>query len=532
MAALWMGKAGYGVRLGVVAVSYFVCARLSLDFALVHGQVTPVWPPTGIAVVSMLVFGERMWPAIAVAAFAINLPLGPNPLGAACIAAGNTLAPLVAVAIMRRADFHVQLDRLRDAGVLIAAALLGTALSATVGSTVLTLLGSTPAGAFPQTWAVWWTGDAMGVLLVAPFLLCLLPGTGRNVTRWRDRAELIGLLAAIAVVTYMVFQNQLRLEYLVFPLIMVAALRFRLLGAAPAALIASGVAVIAAVKGTGPFATESLLPKMVTLQVFNVFLTLASFVLSAYVDARDREHQARLSNKAKSEFLRVAAHELRGPLTVIAGYVSLLAGGDLGSPPERWLGPLEIVSAKTRELNGIMDQLLDVARLDGDAAVRRRQPVDLREIAAAAAERARPRAALAGGDVAVEDPGVPVVANVDSNQVGHILDNLLNNSLAYSKRPPRIVLRPSAEDGKAVIRVTDNGSGVPPDAVDVIFEPFRRGIEPGDETVPGSGLGLYISRELAHAHGGEVLLESSSPGEGSTFRVTLPLVVTESPVRA
>src|SRR6202011_124428 len=90
------------VRLGLVALAYWVAARLSLNLALVHGQVTPIWPPTGIALVAFLLIGRRAWPAIALAAFAVNLPIGPSPLGAAIISAGNTLAPLVSVELLRR----------------------------------------------------------------------------------------------------------------------------------------------------------------------------------------------------------------------------------------------------------------------------------------------------------------------------------------------------------------------------------------------------------------------------------------------
>src|ERR1700694_5166811 len=90
------------VRLALVALAYWVAARLSLNLALVHGQVTPIWPPTGIALVAFLLIGRRAWPAIALAAFAVNLPIGPSLLGAAVIAAGNTLAPLVSVELLRR----------------------------------------------------------------------------------------------------------------------------------------------------------------------------------------------------------------------------------------------------------------------------------------------------------------------------------------------------------------------------------------------------------------------------------------------
>src|SRR5438874_847996 len=128
------------LQIVAVALAYWFAARLSLELALVHGQVTPVWPPTGIALVAILVFGRWIWPGIFVAAFAVNLPIGPSPLGAALIAVGNTLAPLVAAAFLKQAGFRIELDRLRDAAAMIVlGALVAMTISATIGSSVLVL---------------------------------------------------------------------------------------------------------------------------------------------------------------------------------------------------------------------------------------------------------------------------------------------------------------------------------------------------------------------------------------------------------
>lgn len=525
------GPARRLLGLGLIALAYWVAARLSLELALVHGQVTPIWPPTGIALAAMLVIGPRVWPAIAVAAFAVNLPIGPTPLGAALISAGNTIAPLVSAALMKRAGFHLELDRLRDAAaIILLGALAGMTISASVGSSVLVFSGEVPAANLAQTWAVWWTGDAMGVLVVAPFLLSFRPRAGAAPLSWRRQAELVGLLGCVAIVTIAVFQNPFRLEYLVFPLIMAAALRFRLRGAAPAALIASGVAITAAVNGTGPFATETLLEKMVTLQVFNVFVALSSFVLASYVDTREREEQvgrlylsAQVSSQAKSRFLQMAAHELRGPLTVLSGYVSLLASGSLGAPRKPWLGPLEILAAKTGELNRIMDELLEISRIDGDVRLRGRSETDLRRVVEEAADRARPRAGLVGAEIAVESPPDPLPVLADPGQLGRILDNLINNSLSYTLVRPRVAIAASGLGDSAVVRVEDNGVGIPEDSWELVFEPFHRHHDPAFEHVPGTGLGLYISRQLAESHGGSLVIESSEPGSGSRFALTLPL---------
>jgi len=351
------------VRLAAVALIYWVAARLSLNLALIHGQVTPIWPPTGIALVTFLTLGRRMWPAIALGAFAVNLPLGPSPLGAALIASGNTLAPLVSAELLGRAGFRRQLDRVRDAVAIVAlGALIGMTISATIGTSVLTLSGAVPMNNFASTWAVWWAGDAMGVLLVAPMLLSLVPRPGLHHLGWRRSAELTALLAGIGGVTYFLFENQFRLEYLVLPLIAIAAWRFRLAGAAPAALIASVIAVWAAVNGVGPFASETLLEKMVTLQAFNVSLSLASFVLASFAEARQQGEEisrlyqsASLAIAAKTNAIDVAAHELGPPVAVLTSYLAILSDGKLGQPPPKWRSILYVMADKAWQVNRIIN---------------------------------------------------------------------------------------------------------------------------------------------------------------------------------
>src|SRR5207247_379226 len=161
---------------------YWLAARASLSLALVHGQVTPIWPPTGIALVAVLIFGRSTAIGIFVGALAVNLPIGPTPISAVLIAAGNTLAPVAAAELLNRIGFRRELDRLRDAAaIIVLAALVAMTLSATVGTSVLVISGTVSLSNFWTTWAVWWTGDAMGVMLVAPFLLSLVP---RSTARW------------------------------------------------------------------------------------------------------------------------------------------------------------------------------------------------------------------------------------------------------------------------------------------------------------------------------------------------------------
>ena len=524
------------LQLAVVALAYWFAARASLGLALVHGQVTPIWPPTGIALVAMLIFGRRVWPAVFLAALAVNLPIGPSPLGATVIAVGNTLAPLTAAAFLGLTGFRIELDRLRDAAsIIILGALVAMTISATTGTAVLVLSGVVPTDSALPTWAVWWTGDAMGVLLVAPFLLSLLPSLGSPTPTWRQAPELVGLLLGVGILTFVLFQNRLRLEYLVFPLIMLAAWRFRLRGATPAALIASGVAIWSAVHGTGPFATETLVEKMITLQVFNVCVAITSLLLAAFVVARERtEEMTRLyvsataASQTKSTFLDMAAHELLTPLTVVAGYLSLLSGGTVGSPPEAWETPLGIVLSKTFEMEKIVDDLVNASQLEVTGQLLEREVLDLRSIVDEAVERVRPRADLLGAEVTVELPPDPVPVEADASRLGRVLDDLINNALTYTIRTPRVVIGLSTKSRRAILRVTDNGVGIPESERERIFDRLYRIPDP-QVVVPGIGLGLYICRRLVESFGGSVAVESSTTGAGTVFAIRLPLSRTISP---
>ena len=521
---------GVALQLAVVALAYWFAASLSLRLALVHGQVTPIWPPTGIALVAILVFGRRVWPAVFFGALAVNLPIGPTAFGAAFIAAGNTLAPLTAAALLQRAHFRIELDRLRDAAaIIVLGALAAMTISATVGTSVLVLWGGVPLDNFWSTWAVWWAGDAMGVLLVAPFILSLLPNARAPVPTLWTAAELVALLLVIGVVTFFLFQNNLRLEYLVFPLIMLAAWRFRLRGAAPAALVASGVAVWAAVQGDGPFGDENLFQKMVTLQVFNVFLALTSFVLAAFIEARYRAAEmtrlyvsATAASQAKSSFLNMAAHELLTPLTVFTGYLSLLSGGSLGKPPAAWETPVNILMQKTREMERIVSDLQNASNLEVVDPSVGREVVDLRKVVNEAVERAHPRAELLRAEVVVNVPPDPVLVEADEDHLGRVMDDLINNAFTYTIRTPRLVIGLSTRSRKAIVEVEDNGVGIPAPERERVFDRLYRVVDP-QVVVPGIGLGLYICRQLAQSYGGSLVVESSKPGKGSVFALALPI---------
>ncbi|MBW3702766.1 hypothetical protein DTB58_00925 [Streptomyces griseus] len=268
-----------------VAGAYYLVGHLGLMRQVVvdGAVVTPLWPPTGIALASLLCLGVRVWPGIALGTLVTVAEIGDAfTVSRLAIMLGNTLAPLVSCALLRRVGFRSELVRLRDGICLVfLGAFAGMLISATIGSVTLLLDDKVPPGRFWLVWSSWWAGDAMGVLVVTPLLLVL-----RRV-RWPrppDRWLEASLLAAVAVtVSLIATRSSLSMVYLVFPVIIWAALRFQLPGSAPCALVVSVLAIIAGTDAVGPFAGHSLMEIMANLTLLNASVALTALLLGAVV---------------------------------------------------------------------------------------------------------------------------------------------------------------------------------------------------------------------------------------------------------
>jgi PAS domain S-box-containing protein len=277
----------------LVATAYYLAGRLSLRLALIEENVTPLWPPTGIALVAFLVLGRGVWPGVALAALLVNVPISTSTLAAGATAAGNTLGPLVAAELLRMVGFRREIDRVRDAIAIVFLAALGAMLiSASIGAGTLALSGAIPERDFPAAWAVWWTGDAMGVLVVAPFLLSLFLVRLRPRTSWRRMVEAGGLFVLLTALSLAVMRTTLGLTFLLLPFLGWAAWRFQLRGSAPAALIVAGIVTWAAAHGWGPFAEGPLFNRMLVLQAFNATVAFTSLFLAALLTERVRAREA------------------------------------------------------------------------------------------------------------------------------------------------------------------------------------------------------------------------------------------------
>jgi len=248
----------------------------------------------------------------------------------------------------------------------------------------------------------------------------------------------------------------------------------------------------------------------------------AANITAALDRARVTERLAALE-KTKTQFLNLASHELRSPLGVINGYLSMLEQGSLGQLKESGLQAVQVLKAKTVELNLLVTQMLDSARLEDGRLALKRDRLDLREVASAAMQVVRP---LAGPDhvLTLETPPAAVIVMGDADRIKTIISNLLENAIKYSPNGGRVQCIVSTADGLATLRVVDGGVGIAGEDLPRLFNRFERIEHRETSHVGGTGLGLYLSRELARQHGGDIRVESR-PRSGSTFTLTLPRIV-------
>jgi signal transduction histidine kinase len=304
-----------------VFVAYFVTARLGLAIDAVSRFATLVWPPTGIALFVLLRFGYGLWPGVFAGAFAVNAVVGaPLPV-AAGIALGNTLEAAVGTYLLRRVGFDDRLARVRDVVALILLAVAtSTFVSAAIG------VGSLLAGRVIQPAAVvstgiaWWLGDALGNLVVAPFLLVWSRPHRMNGRKLRSFEGLLALvvltgcsLAALAGPIPPPFIPIVE-PYVLFPFLTWAALRFTQAGATAATLVVSSVAIAATALRHGPFVTSTLSAGLLSLQVFMGVAAVMTLVLASAIRERDRAIESATAREHGAAFLAKAGAILAASL--------------------------------------------------------------------------------------------------------------------------------------------------------------------------------------------------------------------------
>jgi integral membrane sensor domain MASE1/serine phosphatase RsbU (regulator of sigma subunit) len=282
----------YLAKIALIAGAYYGSAKVGLDLAFATKSVTAVWPPTGIALAALVIWGRSYWPGVALGAFFANMWTGVPLITVLGITAGNTLEALVGAYLLSWvADFRPSLERLRDVFALVVlAGIVSTAIAATVGVLSLIVGDEVSFDDFGSVWRVWWLGDMGGDLLVAPVLMVLA-------ARWPFRGlpgnpvEAIALAASLVGLSFFVFHQETSFAYLTFPLLIWAALRFWQPGATIAVLVVAGLAVYFTAHGHGPYVRDDADDSLLLAQTFFGVASITMMSLAAVITERARAEE-------------------------------------------------------------------------------------------------------------------------------------------------------------------------------------------------------------------------------------------------
>jgi signal transduction histidine kinase len=256
----------------------------------------------------------------------------------------------------------------------------------------------------------------------------------------------------------------------------------------------------------------------------------------ATAELRQRYEELKELDRLKSQFLSIASHELKTPITAMSGFLQvslrrmrrMVSGGPQASSPETLgtvLEQLETVYRQTGKLARLIDELLDVSRIQTGRLEFRHAAVDLGELADEVAGRLQ--LTTSAHQINVKRLDGPVVITADRDHLEQVLNNLVANAIKYSPTGGPVTIEVAPKDDGALVTVRDQGIGIAPNQLDAIFGLFYRSPDRAARDVAGMGLGLYISREIVDRHGGQIWAEST-PERGSAFHVALPRVPAEA----
>ena len=245
------------------------------------------------------------------------------------------------------------------------------------------------------------------------------------------------------------------------------------------------------------------------------------------VRARDRQYQTRdylrereEADQRKDEFLAMLAHELRNPLAPIRNTISILRlSGGKQPASQLW----EMMERQVGHMVRLVDDLLEVSRITRGKIELRKDRLELSLVVASAVETSRPLVEGGNHKLAITLPGDSLLIEGDATRLAQVFANLLNNAAKYTDPGGEISLVAERDGQDVVVRVRDNGNGIPTDALPRIFDMFMQAGAPGRSSQPGLGIGLTLAKSLVELHGGSITVESDGPGKGSEFTVRLPL---------
>jgi signal transduction histidine kinase len=529
--------------IGILTVTYVIAGKLGLMLASLHASASPVWPPAGIAIAAVLLFGYRAWPAIFIGAFLVNVTTAGNGATSLAIATGNTLEALAGAWLVNRfAGGTSVFDRPQGVFKFALAAAVSTVISPAFGVTSLAVAGFADWAKYGAIWLTWWLGDATGYLVFTPLVLLWATASKRQWNK-REAAEVGVLFLLLVLLSGVVFCGGFEVSvrnypiaFICGPIVIWTAFRFTQRETATGIFILSAIAVWGTLHGFGPFVRETENQSLLALQWWTAVLTITAMALSAGMAERRRIEEelqqqkaiVETANRTKDHFLAMLSHELRTPLTPVISALESLETEPAQTEDSRTA--LGMIRRNIELETQLIDDLLDFTRIARDKMQLRFAPVDAHLAVSNVVEICRAEAESKRLHVHLNLRANADHVAADAAKFQQIIWNLLKNAIKFTPNDGEIVISSSNPSPEVLtISVRDTGIGMEPEMMQRIFDPFEQGNRSFERRFGGLGLGLAISKSLAQAHGGALTVHSEGRDRGSTFILSMQ---TLSPVEA
>ncbi len=515
----------YAGRFVALAGAYFVTAEFGLHFYGVDFTAL-IWPPVGIALAALFLWGYALWPAAALGAFVFALSVGASPVAALGIVAGGTLEVLFGAYFLREiVKLNPTFGRVRDALSVIATSVIAPIIGATVGVAGFVLNGTLALEEVPQTWLSWWLGDALAILVFVPFLIFWFekPYFTRTRKQLIEGVAAFGLLFLASGFVFFGPFIELRgvpLRLVSIPLLWIA-LRMGLRGLT----FASVCTALLALHGDGNLFSAQLFVATATI----LFLIVTSAIeerneARRLLEARMRGLEQSLKkmnveDQAKVEFLAILAHELRNPLSPIVSAIELIRIN--GIRPEN-SALFETIVTHVKTISRLLDDLLDISRISRKKFHLQKESVELQSVINHSLETVRPFVKEHQLTLETFIPGEPIWLNGDPTRLTQAFVNILYNAAKYTNQGGKITVICRNESGFVQVAIQDTGVGIEPHMLGKIFELFVQAKDASPTVGTGLGIGLALTKRLVELHDGTISVISEGKGKGSTFTVVLP----------
>jgi signal transduction histidine kinase len=516
------------------AIAVLVLTVLALSFARSADMVAALWGAGGVAVAAWLrtsrgpLYDLCFGALIACGVAAGNLLAGNSTAMTAMFTVANMMDIYLAVLLARRFAPTLNLASVEGCCRFLLSAAVVAPLPAAVfvGGMLYWMNGAS----FLDAAQTWWFGHALSIAVISSFGLAI---TRREVVRLRSPAravEAVVLLSLLTVANVLIFGMQsLPIGFVTLPLLLLIAVRLRLLGVTAALVIISLMAIGGSMMGYGPYARVFQgADRAMMAQLLVLFGYLPVLLVAALLEERDRladrakagQVRAERASEAKSRLLANVAHEIKSPVGGIIGIGDLWRAGQLGpiTPTQTEMADMLVKTA--RQVETLAHDLLDVARAESGAVKVELRPTDVPGVLddVRRATALRPEAQGVRFELISEGDGL--VALADSQRLTQVVSNLTSNAVKYGGSGGIVILRATRIHDGVRIEVIDRGPGLTAEKQTQLFEPFNRlGLE--RSTVEGHGIGLALAKRLVELQGGSIGV-TSAPGEGATFWVELP----------